>query len=592
LAAKDFGRYGTTPLPAAENILTSRANDAFTSLEKRCICEFLGTLFLFLAVACCSNALYIAVFYVGLVYTFWFLSGSHFNPAISVAVTLARKMPLDTCLYYVVSQTAGACVGGFITRIILQKTLTLAPISPYTLADGIFIEILYTSMLTFVALQVIHLQRNDRNEFFGIAVGFVMLAGGAVTQKISTATLFNPAFSLGVMTSTFNFASCFCYAVAELASAIIGFGLFRICRSHDDMRESDSTYELEQGISPVVQDAPHGSSLATRMLSEFVGTFYLVSTICLNTAVSTGYTAWSGAAVLISMLYALSGTCDGHLNPAVTLAVMLDDRNKCSKMDGCGYVAAQLLSAIPAGLVGISIAKNGGLFAASSTYSWFPIGLIEFIFTLALVYIVLVLTTSEKHTYFTSVPNYYFALVIGFAFQGFSHAAGDISGGYLNPAVALGFAVDGATSMTVAGHVLQDQYFAAVYHYWVPEFCGAALAALLFYWSHEDEFAKVSQKWMPTIIDYDMAQPTISAPIVATTVPVPVMVAPFMSAPIVATTAPAPMMTVVRSISNGMPMTTPAHPMTTMQAPRITIHSAPMTTVGSPRGGRLSPTII
>jgi aquaporin Z len=281
---------------------------------------------------------------------------------------------------------------------------------------------------------------------------------------------------------------------------------------HDSIVENDIPYELEYGFQSHVMDhatVTHGSSLSTRMFSEFVGTFFLVSTMCLNTALKTGYVAWSGGAVLVSMIYALSGACEGHFNPAVTLAIMLSGRNKCSGKAAWGYIVAQLVSAIPAGVVSSCIAADG-LFTATSKYSWLPIGFAEAIFTLILAYIVLVVATSEKHASSQSVswPNYYYALAIGFVFVGASYAASNISGGYLNPAVALGFAVDGQPSISSSASVkgwphffdwiIQFfavivkgiAYYAKVFYYWVPEFLGAALAAVFFYLTHRNEFSK------------------------------------------------------------------------------------------------------
>lgn len=249
------------------------------------------------------------------------------------------------------------------------------------------------------------------------------------------------------------------------------------------------------------------SFLGSRMCCEFLGTFWLVITIILNTAMATGYAALSGAGVLISLIYALGEVSGGHFNPAVTLAMMWSGRNKCSGRAAAWYIFAQLLSSILAGILASQIFKVTGLFDLTSRYGWFSICFAEFLFTLMLTYLVLVVTTSETPSSYVSSsrPNFYYALAIGFVFLGGSYAIGNISGGYLNPAVALGFTVDAVDIHSTASVSGWPQYmnvvvrifsvigkgilyFANVLVYWIPEIIGAGVAALLFRNTHSSRF--------------------------------------------------------------------------------------------------------
>merc|ERR1719146_573143 len=79
--------------------------------------------------------------------------------------------------------------------------------------------------------------------------------------------------------------------------------------------------------------------LWVRCVSEGIGTFVLVLTVLLNVLGSSPAGAWSIAASLMCMIYAL-GNCSGaHFNPAVTLAIMLAGRDKCPAKDGAAYMA-------------------------------------------------------------------------------------------------------------------------------------------------------------------------------------------------------------------------------------------------------------
>jgi len=507
--------YGTTEEP---KVFTARLSHA---LFRRCACEFFGTLLLFLVVVLCSNALYIAAFYTALVYALWFVSGAHLNPAISLALFLARKMPFGACLAYIIAQIAGASAGGLLYRLIFPvggaitattatTTATVTAAATYTLADACCIQTLYTTMLAFVALNVMVSHRYDGNQFYGIALGSVIVAGGYVGLVVSGDALFNPAFCLGLLVSSKEVGSFGWYILAEAIGAVLAVLLFELCRFQDERirQVSYDFYEIEEGAnsptSPTMVSVENPYQII-RAFSEFVGTFWLVITILLNTAFDTGYTALSGAGVLISLIYALGGVSGGHFNPAVTLAMLWGGRNKCSGRNAVWYIIAQLLSSIPAGILASSI-KVTGLFAFTS-HDWFSVVFGEFIFTLMLAYVVLEVATSEQHTNYgsSSPPNFYFALAIGLIFVGGSYALGNVSGGYLNPAVALGFSVDAVDitskatiegwpsymdvflkALSVIGQGIV--YFGRDLVYWIAEVLGAAVAALLFRRLHREAF--------------------------------------------------------------------------------------------------------
>jgi len=387
-------------------------------------------------------------------------------------------------------------------------------------------------MLSFVALNVTMSSSTNRNQFFGLAVGFVLVAGGYASMKMSNA-LFNPAISFGLGVSTLNigtFISGCWYSLVELGGGIIAAMLFRICRHNEYSIAHELVYEVEAGqyINPHEVTIVPSPSLPARVFTEFLGTFWVVLTFGLNTVLSTGAIAWSVAGALISMTYALESVSGAHFNPVVTLAIMLSGRGKCPRREGCLFAVAQLVAAIPAGFmtasaipklqhfsppghrVDLTWLTDTGLFCEYSRYSGWEIFLVEFLFTYLLCYVVLVVSTSEMHTSPTAKgwPNFYFALAIGLAVAGVVYAAGPISGGYLNPAVALGFAVEGQPSLASAAEIkgwpwfANDlirffaslikgiRYYLQIFWYIIPEVLGACFAALTFRFIHAAEYPK------------------------------------------------------------------------------------------------------
>lgn len=94
-----------------------------------------------------------------------------------------------------------------------------------------------------------------------------------------------------------------------------------------------------------------------KYLSEMVGTFVLtflgcgaaVSLSCGTDAASVVGTAIAFGLSVVAMAYTIGGVSGCHINPAITLACLLDKR--MSVKDACGYWAGQVVGGIIAGLL-------------------------------------------------------------------------------------------------------------------------------------------------------------------------------------------------------------------------------------------------
>merc|ERR1719359_2634762 len=91
-------------------------------------------------------------------------------------------------------------------------------------------EVLYTFMLCFVVLNVAASTKNGcdtGNQFYGLAIGFVIVAGAYGAGNISGGA-FNPAVALGLDISSagLGLGWGFAYAGFELAGALLAAGLF------------------------------------------------------------------------------------------------------------------------------------------------------------------------------------------------------------------------------------------------------------------------------------------------------------------------------------------------------------------------------
>ena len=215
-------------------------------------------------------------------------------------------------------------------------------------------------------------------------------------------------------------------------------------------------------------------------ITEFIGTFFLVLVIGMNNYQSMLLSSpqiWAPlaiGAILMAMVYMGGPISGAHYNPAVTLAVML--RKKISGGEAAKYMVAQLAGGVVAALSIYILFKT--TMGAPAPNSGFSNGikplLIEMMFTFALASVVLNVATAKK-----SAGNSYFGLAIGFTVAAGAVAAGPLSGGAFNPAVALGPMIIDAI---MGGSSISNAWF-----YLVGQFAGAALAAWIFSVTNPDE---------------------------------------------------------------------------------------------------------
>jgi aquaporin Z len=198
-----------------------------------------------------------------------------------------------------------------------------------------------------------------------------------------------------------------------------------------------------------------------KLVVEAIGTFFLVFTVG-QVVLEPGAGAFAPLAigsVLMVMIYAGGHISGGHYNPAVTLGVFL--RGRATGAELGGYWAAQLVGGVLAALA-VRFLKDGGALVASEIAVG-PALLAEFLFTFALVYVVLNVATARGTS-----GNSYFGLAIGFTVLVGAYSVGSISGGAFNPAVAVGITMLGISAV------------GSIWIFLVANLLGGAAAGLLF----------------------------------------------------------------------------------------------------------------
>lgn len=167
-----------------------------------------------------------------------------------------------------------------------------------------------------------------------------------------------------------------------------------------------------------------------KLLTEMVGTFFLVLTIGLTAIDGTPLAPLAIGSALMVMVYMGGHVSGAHYNPAVTLAVWV--RGAMQGADVVPYWIAQLVGAFLAALATWAITWETFAPAPGDTATILGALLVEILFTFALVLVILHSAIAPA-----TRGNSFYGLAIGFTVAAGAFAGGGISGAAFNPAVGL-----------------------------------------------------------------------------------------------------------------------------------------------------------
>lgn len=160
------------------------------------IIEFIGTFFLVLTIALTGNPIAIGFVLTALLYMGGYISGAHYNPAVTLAVLLTKSVKPRVSLFYIVSQILGGLAAAVVYSLISLENFVPSPAPTATLNTVIILETLFTFLLCSVVLHTAVSEKTKGNNYFGLAIGMTVLAGAFAAGPISGG-VFNPAVAIG-----------------------------------------------------------------------------------------------------------------------------------------------------------------------------------------------------------------------------------------------------------------------------------------------------------------------------------------------------------------------------------------------------------
>lgn len=206
------------------------------TLAAKLLTELVGT-FIFLTVIALSGSagpfapLAIGAALTAMVYMGGHVSGAHYNPAVSFGLFLRGVISASTMSAYWGAQLIAGILAFVFGYLVSGHTPGLHPGAGVYATSALALELVFTSSLVLVVLNVAATRQTAGNSFYGLAIGLTVAAGAFTVGPISGAA-FNPAVGIGATFGSALFdngswSNLWLYIVGPLAGAAIAAGVHR-----------------------------------------------------------------------------------------------------------------------------------------------------------------------------------------------------------------------------------------------------------------------------------------------------------------------------------------------------------------------------
>lgn len=207
-------------------------------LARTLIAEFIGTFFLVLVIAMTAfdpglpaglAPIAIASVLAAMIFALGHVSGAYFNPVVSLVMTVGGVCPRSHLLPLVAIQIVAALLAAWLAFWLCSighgDGMTITPISLEPVS-AVLLETLFTFAMVLVILNVGVAKALESNQFSGLAIGLVVLAGAYVAGPISGGA-FNPAVTTALTTTgILGWGDLWLHLIGQLAGGLLALAVF------------------------------------------------------------------------------------------------------------------------------------------------------------------------------------------------------------------------------------------------------------------------------------------------------------------------------------------------------------------------------
>ena len=160
------------------------------------------------------------------IFAFGHISGGHYNPAVSVAVALDRRITPTDAVGYIVAQVIGAVVAALLVMVLFDQASVAAGVTkPGTGVTDIEALIIETVMTAGFLVVILAATRHSA-QLAALAIPLSLVAIHFATANLSGASV-NPARSIGSALIGGDLGALWIYLVGPILGGVIGWAVYR-----------------------------------------------------------------------------------------------------------------------------------------------------------------------------------------------------------------------------------------------------------------------------------------------------------------------------------------------------------------------------
>ena len=163
---------------------------------KKYVIEAIGTMVLVLVYGLTKDPLAIGLVLATLIYGGMYVSGGHFNPAVTFAYYIRKDINLKVFLGYTVSQILGSFAASGVLLMVTSSIFLAQPPTASTVSQHIAGEILMSFLLIFSYLSLLNYKGKGTKRIHALGVGLTLTAALLISNPMSGGYL-NPVLSIG-----------------------------------------------------------------------------------------------------------------------------------------------------------------------------------------------------------------------------------------------------------------------------------------------------------------------------------------------------------------------------------------------------------